>query len=268
MQKFESDYASLVLKVLIAGETRETRNVPTLSVFGESLSFDLREGFPILEGRKIFTKGILGEFAALVRKPKCLEDFEKWGCNYWDKWANPDGSINVDYGNAWFDFEGFDQIADLKDKLRNDPANRRMIVNAWRPHKLEELNLPCCHYSYQFHVSTTGVLNMVWTQRSVDVMIGLPSDMVLAAAWMISLANEFGFTPGVCKMDFGDTHIYGDHIDPAHDYLRQAQALQHKASVKWEYLIPKGTDFCKFEPVALRLTGYDPMPAIKFNLHG
>lgn len=132
MQSFEAKYTTLVQKVLLEGEDRATRNVATRSIFGTSLSFDLRRGFPLLEGRQIFYKGVMGELAALLRKPKCLADFEFWGCKYWSKWANEDGSLNVDYGNAWFDFEGFDQIADLKDKLKNNPADRRMIINAWR----------------------------------------------------------------------------------------------------------------------------------------
>lgn len=268
MQKIEEDYARLVQHVLLEGEDRETRNMSTRSVFGTSLSFDLRLGFPLLAGRKIFYKGVLGELAALLRKPTCLADFESWGCNYWSKWADEDGKLNVDYGNAWFDFEGFDQIADLKDKLRNNPADRRMIINAWRPHKLSELSLPCCHYSYQFHVSPSGVLNMVWTQRSADLMIGVPSDMVLAAAWMIAIANEFDLVPGVCKMDFGDTHIYSDHIDPAYDYLTSASSLPPLGGVvRWRYLARPGSDFCTFDPADLEIADYEPRKTIKFNLH-
>lgn len=268
MQKIEEDYARLVQHVLLMGEDRDTRNMSTRSVFGTSLSFDLRLGFPLLAGRKIFYKGVLGELAALLRKPTCLADFESWGCNYWSKWADEDGKLNVDYGNAWFDFEGFDQIADLKDKLRNNPADRRMIINAWRPHKLGELSLPCCHYSYQFHVSESGLLNMIWTQRSADLMIGVPSDMVLAAAWMIAIANEFDLVPGVCKMDFGDTHIYSDHIDPAYDYLTSASSLPPLGGVvRWRYLARPGSDFCTFDPADLEIADYEPRKRIDFNLH-
>ena len=275
MQKVEYDYRNLVQEVLIEGEDRETRNMSTRSIFGTSLSFDLRKGFPLLEGRKIFYKGVLGELAALLRQPKHLDDFKAWGCNYWEKWANPDGSINVDYGNAWFDFEGFNQIADLKDKLKNNPADRRMIINAWRPHKLDELSLPCCHYSYQFHVSAEGVLNMVWTQRSADLMIGVPSDMVLAAAWMIAIANEFELTPGACKMDFGDTHIYSDHIDPAYDYLTSSGDMLNEGKwgdvpgpgPQWRYIAVPGADFCTFDPSELDIQNYNPLRTISFNLH-
>ena len=266
MELFEYDYSALVQRILDDGELRETRNQSTKSLFGESLSFDLRDGFPLISGRKMFPKGVLGELAALLRKPKCVEDFTKWGCNYWGQWADENGQLELDYGNAWFDFNGFDQIADLKHKLANNPADRRMIINAWRPDRLSDLSLPCCHYSYQFHVSTDRVLSMVWTQRSVDVMVGLPSDFILAAAWLIAVASEFNLTAGKIKMDFGDTHIYTDHIDGAKQYLKQCDDV-HVAKVHWGYATD-GEDFCEFKPDTLIIGEYSPQPSIQFKLHG
>lgn len=266
MQPFELSYVQLVKKVLRDGELRKTRNAETFSVFGTSLIADLREGFPILQGRKLFPAGVLGELAAMLRSPKTVADFERWGCNYWKLWGDEEGKLTVDYGNQWFDFNGVDQIADLKDKLANNPADRRMIINSWRPDRLSELSLPCCHYSYQFHVSKEGVLSMIWTQRSVDVMIGLPSDMIFAAAWLIAIANEFDLTPGKIKMDFGDTHIYADHEERAYQYIDQTVSSVTEP-VEWDYNTVR-TDFCKFQPSDLQLLNYAPQPALKFKLHG
>jgi thymidylate synthase len=267
MQQFERDYCQLVQKILNKGEYRETRNSATISIFGESLTADLRNGFPILQGRKLYPAGVLGELAAMLRQPKNVKDFERWGCNYWKLWADKEtGDLTVDYGNQWFDFNGVNQIADLKDKLANNPADRRMIINSWRPDRLDELSLPCCHYSYQFHVSTDNVLSMIWTQRSVDVMIGLPSDMIFAAAWLIAIANEFNMVAGKIKMDFGDTHIYADHEESAYQYLGQA-AITKDVMVDWDYNTSR-MDFTEFEPSDLVLLNYNPQSPIIFKLHG
>ena len=265
MQKFEQDYRELILKVMIEGEARKTRNAETIAIFGSSLSFDLRtDGFPLLQGRKIFYKGVFGELAAMLRKPTHIDDFTKWGCNFWGQWAEDDGSINVDYGNAWF---ANHQIDKLKFMLANDPTNRRMMISGWRPDRLNNLSLPCCHYNYQFYVEQGNTLHMVWTQRSVDVMIGLPSDMVFAAAWLMAIANEFGFTAGSVKMDFGDTHIYTSHVTGVHDYL--LQLLQaNTIPVASVYLGAKGKDFCTFEPTDIEILHYNPQPTIRFELHG
>lgn len=268
MEPFERQYVNLIQRVLRDGEYRNTRNADTIAMFGTSLTIDMADGFPVLQGRKMYPEGVLGELAAMLRQPKTVQDFKDWGCNYWGLWGDEEGKLNVDYGNAWFDFNGFDQIAALKDMIANDPTNRRMIINSWRPDKLSELSLPCCHYSYQFFVSqSSNKLSMIWTQRSVDVMIGLPSDAVFAAAWLIAIAREFGLEPGTIKMDFGDTHVYADHESAAHKYCDRART--HKSEpIWWIYNRQPGEDSCSFEPVDLTLARYNPAEPIIFKLHG
>lgn len=270
MQQFEKDYAKLVQKVLNHGVDKETRNAKTRSLFGEQLKIDTRDSskLALIQGRKMFPKGVLGELAAILRKPYSIRDFEKWGCNYWKKWAKPDGTINVDYGNAWH-AEG--QIERLKDKLANDPNDRRMIINAWRPERLDFLDLPCCHYSYQFHVEN-GYLNMIWIQRSVDLMIGLPSDILFAHAWLIAIANEFGYKTGVITMQLGDCHLYEQHMSSGNAEAYTNHVLQQSAKYENEphyiYVAEKGKDFCQFEPKDLLITrDYDCGPKLELELY-
>lgn len=265
MQQFELDYAGMVAQILKHGELRETRNAVTKSLFGMSLTVDVNDNLALIQGRQIFYKGVLGELAAMLRKPQHVDDFKKWGCNYWDKWADKDGNLSIDYGNAWFDFNGFDQIADLKDKLANNPTDRRMIVSGWRPDGLSSLSLPCCHYSYQFYVERGGVLNMIWTQRSVDMMIGLPSDIVFASAWLISIANEFNMNAGYIKMDFGDCHVYESHFEEAKKYLIAVEDNCFDAPEVF-YWPTQGRDFCLMEPDDFEVIRYNHGPKLTLEL--
>lgn len=269
MQKFEKDYAKMLQQILQYGEDRAVRNGGTRALFGMSLPVEVGNIFPLIQGRQMFIDGILGEFAAMIRQPKSIYDFEKWGCNYWRLWGNEQGDLNIDYGNAWFDFNGFNQIAELKRLLRDDPTNRRMIISSWQPDRLAELSLPCCHYSYQFYVGNNNSLNMLWTQRSVDMMIGLPSDIVLAAIWLITLANEFGFKPGFIKLDLGDCHIYDEHLEQAEGYvdsiLNPARTVSYYP-VNYHLVMAQGTDFCTFEPAYLKLSDYHHGPKLQLLL--
>lgn len=267
MQQFELNYAAFIRKIMEEGELRKTRNAVTKSLFGHSLEVDtLSKGlFPILQGRQMFLKGIKGEFAAIIRQPTHIQDFKKWGCFYWDKWARADGSLTIDYGNAWFNFNGFNQIEALKQSLKCNSTDRRMIVSGWRPDRLHLLSLPCCHYSYQFYVRQDKYLDMVWTQRSVDVMVGLPSDIAFAAIWVITLANEFGLVPGRLKFDFGDCHIYEPHFDDVETYLEYVSTTYHPG-VFFSYTKPIGAAFEQFEPSDLELINYAHGPKIKFEL--
>ena len=264
MQKYERDYALMVQDILRNGEQRQTRNAITTAKFGMSLEVPVTDWFPIIQGRKMYPDGVFGELAAMLRQPKCVEDFTKWGCNYWKDWADEDGTLNIDYGNAWFDFNGTDQIADLKDKLANNPTDRRMIISGWRPDRLAELSLPCCHYSYQFYVGD-GKLDMIWTQRSVDMMVGLPSDIVFAAAWLIAIANEFNLAPGKVKFDLGDCHVYESHWEAAREYVRRVSVSQ-ALPVSYDYHQPIGADFCEFEPTFIHLGNYAHLEPLKLEL--
>ncbi len=265
MQIFEINYARLIEQIMGEGAVKQTRNGPTKSLFGMSLEVDnLDKSFPILQGRKMYPKGVMGELAAMLRCPTKLSDFEEWGCNYWSKWAKPDGSINVDYGNAW---HANGQIERLKDSLLFNPNDRRMIINGWRPENLDTLDLPCCHYSYQFYVAK-GVISMVWTQRSVDMLIGLPSDIVFGAAWLISIANEFGLKPGKIKFDLGDCHVYQEHNDGAYEYMYRVLKSEHEfhRAPTYRLNVDKGVDFCQFEPKHIVLSVFDSLSPIKFEL--
>ena len=268
MTLFERNYIKLIKKIVEYGENKEGRNGVTRSLFGEMIDLgNVFTEFPILQGRKIYYKGVFGELAAMLNQPKHIDDFKNKGCNHWDKWSQEDGSINIDYGNLWYDFGGVDQIAELKEKLKNNPNDRRLIVTGWNPSNLEKLDLPCCHMMYQFHVSNGNTLNMVWTQRSVDTMIGLPSDAVFAAAWLIILANEVGLKPGNIKMSLGDVHIYQEHLANVPKYLSQTHDLSAFIP-RWELVMDKRQAMEEFMPNMLQLTSYAHKSPIKFDLKG
>lgn len=255
-----------IVRNAVGCPTRQTRNAPTRSYFGHQLVVDsLSAGqFPLLLGRKMHYKGILGEFAAFLKGPKSVDDFKKQGCNYWDEFADEKGKLTVDYGNAWLDFNGINQLESLVDSLKNDPTGRRHLISAWRPDRLAELSLPCCHYAYQWYVTNTGELEMIWIQRSVDIMIGLPSDIVLAAVWNILLAQTVGLKPGRLHFMLGDCHIYESHMEGVFEYLERSSQTLSLPKPTWE-LDPKATVF-NFKPDMLEIFNYAPFPAINFKL--
>lgn len=259
---YEQSYLELIDEVMRDGNRRKTRNAETISTFGKVLVVDelVHSQFPILKGRKLYPKGVFGELAAFLKGPKTLKDFENEGCNYWKQWAKPDGTINVDYGNSWLDFNGVNQLDDLLVSLATDPNGRRHIISGWRPDKLQELDLPCCHMLYQWYVNGDK-LEMIWYQRSVDVMVGLPSDVILAAAWNIIIAEELGLQPGKLTFMLGDTHIYTNHLPKVVEYLGGAL---HTSSASVGYF-NEGT-LATFNKNSISLIDYTHLAPIKFEV--
>lgn len=251
MRSFEQEYVAIVKRAMRADE-RMCRNGVTRSFFGGILNTpSLGKRVPLLQGRQIFYKGIIGEFAAMLRGPKHIKDFEKFNCNYWKQWAKPDGSIELDYGNAWL-IGG--QIEHVVKCLEENPFDRRMLITGWRPERIAELDLPCCHYAYQFYVRKEAHINYIdimWHQRSTDVMIGLPSDLLLAYLWLVVLCKATSvelYVPGRITMTLGDTHIYKEHYDNAYLYLNQAHEFASFLPPTMEYNAKQGTPVTEFNP--------------------
>jgi thymidylate synthase len=208
----EHSYKKLIERVWAYGQLKKGRNGNTISLSGQSVKLDLTDGkFPIITGRKMYYKGVIGEALAFMQTPcNHISDFESRGCNYWKKWADEDGNLALDYPI-------YDKLPGLIKGIINDPGSRRHIIDLWDASTLPYLSLPCCHYSYQFIVYGDW-LDMIWTQRSADIMIGVPSDMILAAVYTYVVAQETGLKPRFVTMNFGDAHIYEEHLDNAQVY--------------------------------------------------
>jgi thymidylate synthase len=261
---WEHRYKNLVKDILVNGEERKGRNGITKSLFGKILKVDVKnQGFPILQGRKMYYEGVFGELAAMLHGAQTVQEFEKHGCNYWKSWADKDGKLNIDYGRAWKDFNGVNQLDELIHKLRKNPNDRRMIISGWRPDKLEELSLPCCHLLYQWYVRDGNILDMIWYQRSVDTMIGLPSDIIFAAAWNMVIATQVGMIPGELTFMLGDTHIYEQHYNEAFKYIKSVEGHYFKYINSY---IDRTATVHNFNKDMLTISSYRPQKSIKFEL--
>ena len=229
MSHFELDYCKLVSNVLEHGDVRPSRAGETISVFGAMLTIDcLRQGyFPILTQRKIFTQGVLGELDAFLQGAEDLQSFKAAGCNYWDAnaaaWTpNKDVDPRMQrvgriYGAQWRYWTGedhtYDQLESLVRSLQQEPFSRRHLLTTYNPAELHDACLPPCHLLAQFNVRTDKHLDCIVTMRSVDLCLGLPSDIILYATLMLLLCNETGYTPGKLTFMMGDAHVYQNHAE-------------------------------------------------------
>lgn len=248
MKYIDEVYRELVEEVLENGTKRETRNGTTLSLFGTSMKFDIEEtGLPLLSWRKIFTKGVVGEFLGFLQDAKTVEEFEALGCPYWKLWADEDGKLELDYPPR-------EQWDLLIQGIKDDPMSRRHIINVWDHKRLDELSLPCCHFNYQFYVRD-GRLDLIWTQRSLDIAVGLPSDLILACLYLEEIGQKTGLEPGRVTMNFGDSHIYEEHIDDLTGMIYDNEPCLERLDYVWD-----GTE--------LSYEGYEPNKRIQFLLKG
>ena len=108
-----------------------------------------------------------------------------------------------------------------------------MIVSAWNPQQFDEMALPPCHYAFQITV-IGDKLNLLWNQRSVDTMLGLPFNIASYALLLHLLAKEAGLKEGKLVGFLADVHIYENHIDGAKEQLSRDPDKYKLAKIETE----------------------------------
>ena len=217
------EYKELIEYILNNGIEQGCRNGSQLIVphYSFTLDFTNKENSK-LKLRKMYYSGIEGEFKTLINSKHPLTNvsqFEANGCNYWKAWAKEDGSLNLDYYNALHP-----TLERVIEQIKNDPESRRHVISLWdNEHAFDgSLSLHCCWHNLTFSV-IRGVLHMTWTQRSVDTMVGLPSDIYLAYKFMEYVANKCNLEIGTCMFSLSNVHIYSEHIDGAYELLNRTE---------------------------------------------
>ena len=82
-------YLDLVSDVLGTGNYKQNRTgVPTYSVFGRQLRFNLQDGFPLLTTRRIFFKAVVAELLWFLSGDTNVRALQGQGIHIWDEWAD------------------------------------------------------------------------------------------------------------------------------------------------------------------------------------
>lgn len=222
MTELSKKYRELVTEILVKGQTQDCRNGSQRIIPHHSFTLDFsRHDNHLLKLRKMYVKGIEGEFQTLIDPTPLvnISQFEANGCNYWKLWADKHGNLSVDYHNKMHP-----RLKNLISDIKIDPTSRRHILNLWDQDNVDNctLSLPCCWYDMTFSV-IGGVLHMRWTQRSVDTMVGLPSDIYLAYRFMNYIAEATDLAIGSCMFSLSNVHIYDEHIDKAMELLNRTE---------------------------------------------
>jgi thymidylate synthase len=283
-------YLEIVNNILTQGEVKENRTgISTIAIPGATFRHDMKHGFPLLTTKKIPFRLIASELEFFI---KGLTD-KQWlldrNNHIWDEWCNPEKvpyghdpetkkkmleerDLGAIYGFQWRHFganyqnydtnyagQGVDQLEKLIHTLKTNPNDRRMIVSAWNPQSLHQMALPPCHFQYQVTV-INNKLNLMWTQRSIDTMLGLPFNIASYGLLLHLLAKEAGMEEGVLTGFLGDTHIYENHLAGAREQLSRStmdlpeiETADFTSIFDWDYQ-------------QTRLVNYQSHPRIKFEV--
>lgn len=234
----EIAYSNLLNEVLTMGKKRPDRTgTGTIALFGTKLDLDLKESFPILSGKKMFMKGMIGELLWMLSGETNINFLKENNIKIWNEWADENNEVGKIYGYQWRKWDGkIDQLKEVIEGIKTNPYSRRHLISAWNPTDIEDCGLPPCHVMFQFFVEDKKLSCQVY-QRSADMFLGVPFDMGLYGLLTEIVAMECDLIPDKLTFTFGDTHIYLNHKEAVLQYFNQANEI--KAHPSCEFSRPK-----------------------------
>jgi thymidylate synthase len=285
-------YLDIVRKIIETGERKANRTgVDTIAIAGAMFEHDMSKGFPMLTTKKVPFKLVASELEFFIKgitDKKWLQDHNN---HIWDEWCSPmkipyandpatkqkmfeERDLGTIYGWEWRHFgaeykdfatdytgQGVDQLKRVTDKLKSDPSDRRMIVMAWNPLDIGKAMPPYCHYGFQVTV-INGKLNLLWNQRSVDTMLGLPFNITSYAILLHLLAKESGLQEGKLVGFLADTHIYVNHLEGAKEQLTRDPEKYPLPKISTENF----TSIFDWKCEDSKIIGYESYPKIEFEI--
>ena len=235
----ENQYIQLIRDVLSEGERRVCRNGVTISSFGKNLKFDLRNGFPLLTTKKMFTRGIIEELLFFIRGDTNSKILEEKGINIWkgntsrefldsiDMKDREEGDMGPMYGYQWRHFNanndnrGIDQLRNVVDLIKRDPTSRRILMTDYNPEQAHlGVLFPCHSIIIQFYVQNE-YLDMYCFNRSSDLGLGLPFNIASSSLLLMLVSKLTNLNPRYFILSLGDSHIYEEHIEAINEQIKR-----------------------------------------------
>lgn len=179
-----------------------------------------------------------------------------------DAFAEKYGDLGNVYGKQWRNWEtkngeAIDQLKEVIEEIKTNPASRRHIVSAWNPEDVPTMALPPCHTLFQFYVAD-GKLSCQLYQRSADIFLGVPFNIASYALLTHLIAHECGLEVGDFVHTLGDAHIYSNHIKQVETQIKRSIRPFPTLTINKE----KSSVF-DFDVDDFTIEGYDPHPGIK-----
>ena len=225
MNQLDFQYQDLLREVLSNGiEKNDRTGTGTKSIFGATIRHDMSDGFPILTTKKVAFKTMVTELKWFLKGDTNIKYLQDNNCKIWDgdyeRSGRTDGDLGPIYGKQWRDINGIDQLENLITGIISNPDSRRHLVDSWNVQDLDKMTLPPCHYTFQCYVAD-GKLSLMWNQRSADLFLGVPFNISSYGLLLLLLCKETRLEPGELIGNFGDLHLYNNHIKQAEEQIER-----------------------------------------------
>ncbi|MBI2482437.1 MAG: thymidylate synthase [Candidatus Vogelbacteria bacterium] len=239
----DTQYRDILRSVIENGvRVPSQQGIDCLRKVGVNMHFDLANGFPMITERNLNPvsakippwKQAIGEICAFINGARTQEELEKFGCLWWRKWVTaekcakrglPPGDLgDGSYGDVFANFPTKDggtwnQFQHILEQLREFPHLRTHFITPWEPDciirgkgKKQRVVVAPCHGWIHF-LTSPETLTVHMIQRSADLVLGVPNNMVQYSALALAVGHLLGYPNIHYVHSMSDAHIYIDHVD-------------------------------------------------------
>lgn len=169
-----------------------------------------------LVARKVNVPFMLAEAWWILSGSNRLEDIQPY-MDVYKNFSDDDVFLRGAYGP-----KVVDQIGYVVDSIESDNDTRQAVINIWRERPGKSKDIPCT-LSMQF-LLRNGILNMVTTMRSQDIVLGFTYDvftfsMVAKAVQLLLKERGVECTLGTLFLNAGSMHIYERHYKQGGEWV-------------------------------------------------
>ncbi len=287
----DTQYRDLLKKILDNGiQTKSQQDTDAITLMAPgSMHFRLDNGFPIITERNMNPKTsellpvtiwqqAIAEIFAFANGARTLKQLEEFGCFWWAAWGTEAkckkrglevGDLGPgSYGAAFHDFptsdgNTYNQFENIIEQIKEFPHLRTHFISPWVPQytirgtgKQQKVVVAPCHGWIHLRV-IDNKLTLHMFQRSGDVPVGVPANMVQYAALTMAIAQATGTEAYEYIHTISDAHIYVDQVPAVKTMLERDPRPFPTVAIN------NKVNFFDFRKEDFTLSDYNPHPGIR-----
>jgi len=291
-RKPDWQYTNALKTILEHGvRTGSATGVGTITHVGVQMRYLVKNGAPLITVRDLapvrkktptIWQQAIGEILGFINGARTQDELVKFGCHWWRFWVTEQkchkrgletGDLGEgSYGHSFANHEtangSFDQFEGTMLQLIERPELKTHIVTPWQPqfvlrtskHKQRVVVCPC-HGWMHFIVHEKGLTLHMW-QRSGDMPVGVPNNMIQYFALLLVVAKYIGVEPYEFVPTISDAHIYENQIKQVKELIKVTPKPFPTLDIK-----PTGKNHPReYRFDDFTLSDYYPEDAVKFDV--
>ena len=281
----DSQYQDFLRKIMEEGEeVKPIQGEKAKRLIGAQLHYKLENGFPIIGERDMsggMIRGAIAEHIAFLNGARTQAELEEFGCKWWDRWLTKEQCAKFgleegdmgdgSYGAAWTNFptsegEPFNQIENISEQLEELPFLRTHFISPWIPQYTiagegkdrKVVVAPCHGWVHLLTNPEKKELTLHHFQRSGDIPVGVPFNMIQYGAMGLMAAQAIDYTLKEVVFTFSDAHIY----ESQYEYVKELISREPK-KLGTVSLSRTCENIKDYRPDDFILTDYEAHPAMR-----